>query len=395
VPSPDEQLKRLTRNAVDVLPAGELESKLKLGRPLRVKLGLDPGAVHVTLGWTVPLRKLREFQDLGHTAVLIVGDYTAQIGDPSEKESTRPMLSKEQVEENTQRVLDQFSLVLADENLEIRRNSEWLDALGTTGLLELSTHYTVARMLERDDFAKRFASSSPISIREFLYPLLQAYDSVAVEADVELGGSDQHFNLMVGRAIQRVYGQDPQVVMTMPLIEGTDGVKKMSQSLGNYIGITEPPDEIFGRLMRLPDHLMEKYFRLITSKSDEEIAVALTFLPQNAKRSLAEAVVSEFHGKEAAAAARERFDKLFVEHETPDDVPDVEIPADAVDGGKVYLPRVIAGIGFASSASEARRLIGGGGVYLDGVTVSAEEFTIDELRGRLLRVGKRRFARLV
>lgn len=391
---PLDELTQLTRNSAEVLPEGELERKLELGRPLRVKLGLDPGAVHVTLGWTVPLRKLRQFQDAGHTAVLIVGDYTAQIGDPSERESTRPMLSKEQVEENTGRVLEQFSLVLSDTNLEIRRNSEWLEGLGTTGLLQLATHYTVARMLERDDFAKRFDAGAPISVREFLYPLLQAYDSVAVEADVELGGTDQHFNLMVGRHIQRVYGQDPQVVLTMPLIEGTDGASVMGQSRGNYIGITEPPDEMFGKLMSLPDHLMEKYFRLLTDLSDDEIGRLDGVAPQERKRLLGTEIVALYHGAEAAAAARERFDRVFRDRGLPADVPEVAIPADCVTDGKVFVPKLLAAIGFAESTNAGKRLVAQGGVDVDGERLTTDEVDVSDLRGRVLKSGKRHFARL-
>lgn len=392
--SSSEQLDVLTRNAVDVLPKGELEAKLAKGRPLRVKLGLDPTAGHVTLGWAVQLRRLRAFQDAGHTAVLIIGDYTAQIGDPSERADTRPMLSKDEVEANAGRVLDQFALVLAGENLEIRRNSEWLDPLGTKGVLELATHYTVARMLDRDDFAKRFASNTPISIRELLYPLLQGYDSVAVQADIELGGTDQHFNLMVGRHLQRTFGQEPQVIITSPLIEGTDGVHAMSQSRGNYVGITEPADEMFGKLMSLPDALMEKYFKLTTDLSDGEIGQALSLPPQEAKRKLAEGVVKLYHGVAAASDARAHFDHVFVEHRPPEDMPEKRIPSECIETDKVYIPRLLHALGLASSGSEGKRLIAPGGVHIEGRTIEAEEVTVDELRGKVLRVGKRRFVRL-
>jgi len=393
--SPDQQLKIVTRDAVDVLPAGELERKLALGRPLRVKLGLDPTAGHVTLGWAVPLRRLRMFQKLGHQAVLIVGDFTARIGDPSEQASTRKILSKDEVDIYAQRVLDQFFLILDREQTEIRYNSEWLEPLGVEGFLDLASHQTVAHTLQRDDFAQRYASGAPLSLREFVYPLLQGYDSVAVNADIELGGTDQLFNLLVGRDLQRALGQDAQVVITNPLIEGTDGVKKMSQSLGNYVAVADPPDEIFGKLMSLPDELMEKYFRHTTDLSDDEIARTLELPPQEAKRCLGEEVVKLYHGAEAAAAARTRFDKVFVEHETPDDVAEMRIPSECIDGDKVYLPRLLAVIGLASSASDARRLIEQGGVHVDGRTVDTEEMAVDDLRGRLLRVGKRRFVRLV
>jgi tyrosyl-tRNA synthetase len=393
--TPDEQLHALTWNAAEVIPRDEFEAKLRLGRPLRVKLGLDPTAGDVTLGWTVVLRKLRAFQDLGHTAVLIVGDYTAQIGDPSERESTRPMLSAEEVEANVQRVLEQFSLVVAAENLEIRRNSEWLAPLGTTGILQLATHYTVARTLERDDFANRFAAGAPISVRELLYPLLQGYDSVAVRADIELGGTDQHFNLMVGRHLQRVYEQEPQIVLTMPLIEGTDGVHAMSQSRGNYIGITESPDEIFGKLMRLPDELMRKYFRLTTDLPLEEIeSIESGLRPEAAKRKLAHRVVGLYHGAAAADAALERFDRIFKEREIPQDVPEVALPADCVSDGEVDVPRLLKAIGLASSTSDARRALSQRGVHLDDETLTDERVVKERLVGRVLRRGKRRFARL-
>ncbi len=393
--SPNEQLQVVTRDAVDVLPAGELERKLSLGRPLRVKLGLDPTAGHVTLGWAVPLRRLRAFQTLGHQAVLIVGDFTARIGDPSEKASTRKILSKDEVDEYAERVLDQFFLILDRDRTEIRYNSEWLEPLGVEGFLDLASHQTVAQTLQRDDFAQRYASGAPLSLREFVYPLLQGYDSVAVNADVELGGTDQLFNLLVGRDLQRTFGQEAQVVITNPLIEGTDGVEKMSQSVGNYIAIAEGPDEMFGKLMSLPDELMDKYFRHTTDLADEEIAAVLALPPQDAKRKLGEEVVKLYHGPEAAAKARKHFDKVFVDHQTPDDVPEVPIPADCIDGDKVYLPRLLAAIGLASSSSAARRLIEQGGVHLGDRTVDAEEITVDDLRGGLLRVGKRRFVRPV
>jgi tyrosyl-tRNA synthetase len=390
-PQPDEQLRILSRNASEIVPEEDFAAKLREGRPLRVKLGLDPTAEHVTLGWAVVLRKLREFQDLGHTAVLIVGDFTAQIGDPSGRNETRPMLTKEQVDTYVDRVLKQFDLIVSPERLEIRRNSEWLEPLGVAGLLELSTHYTVSRMLDRDDFAKRYAEGVPISVRELLYPLLQAYDSVAVQADVELGGTDQHFNLMVGRHIQRAYGQEPQVVMTMPLLEGTDGVKKMSQSLGNYIGITEAPDEIFGKLMRVPDELMGKYLRLTTDVADAEIErMESTLPPQKLKRTLAREVVKLYHGGEAASAAADRFDKLFVAHEVPTDIAD-----HAIGEGEIFVPHLLVELGLATSSSDARRKIAQGGVRVDNEKLTEENVNADVLRGKVLQVGKRDFRRLV
>ncbi len=395
--TPDQQLHALTWNAAEVVPADGLASKLGAGRPLRVKLGLDPTAEHVTLGWAVVLRKLKEFQDFGHTAVLIVGDFTARIGDPSEQDKTRPMLSKEQVEEYTQRVLEQLFLILDREATEVRRNSEWLEALGVEGFLELASHQTVAHTLQRDDFAQRYASGTPISLREFVYPLLQGYDSVAVRADVELGGTDQHFNLLVGRDLQRAYDQEPQAVLTMPLIEGTDGVRKMSQSLGNYIAITDPPDEMFGKLMSIPDGLMDKYFRLTTGLSEEEIdAVAKDQpRPEVRKRILARRVVGLHHGDEAAASAADRFDKVFVEGEIPTDIPDVAIPEWCINGTAVYVPRLLAELGLVASSSAARRVISQGGVRVDGERLKTEDLDVGDLRGKVLAVGKRHFVRLV
>ena len=391
-----DQLKLLLADAAEVVPEEEFAEKLASERPLRVKLGLDPTAQHVTLGWAVVLRKLRQFQDMGHTAVLIIGDFTAQIGDPSEKNESRPMLTKQEVEAHAEHVLRQFDLILRPERLEVRRNSEWLEPLGVAGLLEVATHYSVARMLERNDFAERYAQGSSISIREFMYPLLQGYDSVAVEADVELGGTDQHFNLIVGRHLQRAYGQEPQVLLEMPLLEGTDGVKKMGQSVGNYIGITEPPDEIFGKLMRIPDAIMDKYFRLTTDLPDAEIAKLSDELPPQAlKRVLASEVVKLYHGEKAALAAAEHFDRVFVEHRAPADVSEAPIPSDCVRDGVVHVPNLMKTLGLASSTSDARRKIDQGGVYVDGVAITSEALDAEALRGHLLQVGKRHFVRLV
>jgi tyrosyl-tRNA synthetase len=388
-----EQLEILTRNAAEVVPVAELEAKLRTGRPLRVKHGVDPTAPHVHLGWSVPLRKLRRFQELGHTAVLVIGDFTARIGDPSGQDKTRPMLSKDEVDRFARAVLGEIETILLPERLEIRPNSEWLEALGTQGVLELASEYTVARTLERDDFAKRFAEESPITVREFLYPLLQAYDSVAVRADVEIGGTDQHFTFMVARHIQRSYGQEPQVVMTFPLLEGTDGVKKMSQSLGNYIGITEPPHDMFGKLMRVPDELMVKYFRLVTDLAPDEVERLAAELeagalrPEEAKRRLAGTVVAMYHGTDAAVEARTNFDRVFREHRPPTD-----IPTCIIEGDPVHLPKLIAEL-LGRSTSWARRQIEQGGVHLDGETVEAFELPADRLAGRVLRIGKRHFFR--
>ena len=397
-------LPTLLAGSAEVVPAEELERKLSLGRPLRVKLGLDPTAPVVTLGWAVVLHKLRQFQDAGHTAVLIVGDFTAQVGDPSGKTETRPRLSEEEVRGYAERLLDQFWKILDPERTEVRYNAEWLEPMGMEAILRLTASTTVARMLERDDFAKRYAQGEPISIMEFLYPLLQGMDSVAVEADVELGGRDQTFNLLVGRDLQREYEQEPQVALTTPLLVGTDGVQKMSQSAGNYIGITDPPDEMFGKLARVQDERIGEYrllaldfFRDPTEAERVEKGLADGSLDAwSEKRRLAREVVDLYHGDGAGAAAEERFDRVHREHELPDQIPDVVIPADLIIEGNVYLPKLMNVLGLADSNSHARRLIEQGGVRLDREPVSGDalELPAAELHGRVLQVGRRGFARL-
>ena len=392
------QLKRLLRGADTVLPAEDLTAKLEEGRPLRVKLGMDPTAPAVTLGWAVVLRKLRHFQELGHTAVLIVGDFTAQVGDPSGKSETRKRLSREEVVGYADSVLGQFQRILLPEPLEIRYNSEWLAQFDMAAVLELTSKATVAQMLERSDFANRFESGSPISVMEFLYPLLQGYDSVAVEADVELGGSDQLWNLMMGRVIQERYGMAPQVALTMPLLVGTDGQQKMSQSLGNYIGIDEPAEEQFGKTMSIPDDLMTSWFELATDVADEEvarIAAALstgTAHPGETKRRLAREIVTLYWGADAAAAAEEHFDTIHRRHQIPEDIPEYSAP----DEDPVSLPTLLRDAGLVKSGGEARRLIEQRAVKLDGEVVVAMEIAREELlRAGVLQVGKRRFLRIV
>ncbi len=396
-------LPQLLAGPADVVPEDGLREKLSLGRPLRVKLGLDPTAPAVTLGWAVVLRKLRQFQDLGHVAVLIVGDFTARVGDPSGKSETRPRLSKEEVDAYAERLLEQFWHILDRDRTELRRNSEWLEGLGMEDILRLTASTTVARTLEREDFATRYAQGRPISLMEFLYPLLQGYDSVATEADVELGGNDQLFNLLVGRDLQREHGQDPQVVLTTPLLVGTDGVQKMSQSLGNFVSITEPADEMFGKLVRVPDELIAEYRRLTLdffADPDEagRVAAGLADGSRDAwseKRRLAREVVDLYHGAGAGERAETRFGAVHREHEIPDDVPEAEIPASAIREGHVWLPRLLTETGLASSNAEARRLIEQGGVRLEGRAVGPDaELEPDELRGRVLQVGRRRFLRL-
>jgi tyrosyl-tRNA synthetase len=409
-PDPRSQFDFLVRNAAEVIPEEDFRSKLdraaEQNRPLRVKLGLDPTAADVTLGWAVVLRKLREFQDLGHTAVLIVGDFTAMVGDPSGKSETRPRLPRGAVRGFADRLLGQFGRILRDDRLEVRYNSEWLD-MDMEEVLRLTASYTVARMLERDDFATRFAEKRPISVMEFLYPLLQAKDSVAVEADVELGGTDQKFNLLVGRDIQRDYGQEPQAVFTMPLLEGLDGVQKMSQSLGNYVGVTDPPDEMFGKLMSIPDGLIVKYLRLCTPASNEEVAAAEKRLtdginPMEEKRRLAQRIVELYHGHLAAKQAERTFDRVHRERELPEDIKEVDVAEIAVhpvwqDVDGIPVATLLDLLDLASSRSEARRLIRQGGVRLDGEVVTDAEWRIPagRLAGTTWQVGRRKFVRLV
>jgi tyrosyl-tRNA synthetase len=390
----------LARNAEHIVPAEEFDARLKEGRPLRVKLGVDPTAKDVTLGWAVPLRKLREFQDAGHTAVLIVGDFTARIGDPSGKSATRPQLSAEDVRANSEACIGQLLDILSEENLEVRYNSEWLEPLDLPGVLRLTSQYTVAQMLERDDFAQRYKARRPIAIVELMYPLMQAYDSVAIKADIELGGTDQLFNLLVGRDLQKAHEQRPQVAFTMPLLVGLDGVQKMSQSLGNYIGIREDPEEMFGKLMSIPDDLVGQYAALAAGLEPDEVAeldaAAAAGGPGagDAKRTVARAVVAIYHSSEAAERAEAAFDRLFRAKEAPEEVEEVAIPEGAVDGDNVYLPRILAELGLAKSRGEARRLIAQSGVKLNGEPVSGEEVRAEDLAGGLLQVGKRRFVRI-
>jgi tyrosyl-tRNA synthetase len=381
----------LARNAVDCLPEGALEHKLALDRPLRVKLGIDPTAPDIHLGFTVVLQKLREFQDLGHTVVLIVGDYTARVGDPSGRSSTRPVLDPAEIDANARTFQEQALKVLDADRLEVRFNSEWLD-MPMADLFSLLRTTTVAQVLERDDFAKRFAAREPISVLELLYPLLQGYDSVAIEADVELGGTDQKFNLLLGRDIQRAYGQPEQVVMTVPLLTGTDGERKMSKSLNNYIGITEPPEQIYGKTLSIPDASLESWYSLLLGS---ELPSSLG--PREAKRALARALVERFHGPEAAREAERAFDQIYVRHEVPTDVPVVRWPgsADGESGSVVHLPALLAQA-FGISTSQARRSLAQGGVKLDGRPIENGSLDMDaaDVDGKVLQLGKRRFARV-
>lgn len=390
-----EQHSYLMRGVDTVVPETELADRLAEGRPLRVKLGLDPTAPSVTLGWAVVLRKLRHFQELGHTAVLIVGDFTAQVGDPSGKSETRKRLSADEVRGYADRLLGQFAKVLLPEPLEVRYNSEWLGSLDMAEVLELTSKVTVAQMLERDDFRKRFDGQQPISVMEFMYPLLQGYDSVAVEADVELGGADQLWNLMMGRVLQERYGQRAQMALTMPLLIGTDGEQKMSQSLGNYIGVTDEPDDMFGKVMSIPDALMRQYFELATEVSTAEISADMEGLamggvhPGDLKRRLGREIVDLYHpgsGSDAEAA----FDQVFRQGGVPDEIDDYPLGAETDQ----WLPGLITAAGLTASNGEARRMISQGAVKVDGTKIELETVPRADLAGRVLQVGKRRFVRL-
>jgi len=373
----------LTRNAVDVLPAGELERKLKLGRPLRVKLGIDVTAPYVTLGNGVPLRRMRAFQDEGHIGVLIVGDYTTRIGDPSGRSAERPILDPAEIDRMAQNFFDNAKTIIDPDRTEVRFNSEWLSKLDFAELLRLTRTTTVARMLERDDFAKRFAGNVPISISELLYPLMQAYDSVAIEADVELGGTDQTYNLLAGRDVMEAYGLDPQLALTVPLLLSWDGTR-MSSSRGNYIGLLEPADEQFGKTMRIPDDMLGQWWTLVAEQPVPEGE------PMEAKLALARYIVARSHGEEAARSAEEHFTRVVREGGVPEEIPEAPLPAE----DPVHLPALLADHGLVGSRGEARRLLEQGAVKIDGEVVTDLDVPRERLNHAVLHVGKRRFLRL-
>lgn len=412
-PTPDlpddlsEQYQDLRTGCVDVLPAGDLLRRLVLaraeGRPLRAKLGVDPTAPDIHLGHTVVLRKLRQYQEFGHTAVLIIGDYTAKVGDPSGRSKARPTLDDEEIAANAATYVEQAGKVLDMEKVELVRNGDWLGPMRMNDVLRLTAVSTVARMLERDDFSKRYETGEPISMLEFMYPLLQGYDSVAVRADVELGGTDQTFNLLMGRTVMESYGLPPQSIMTVPLLVGTDGVQKMSKSYGNYVGVDDAAEDMFGKVMSIPDSLMASYWTLLTGaghKEVEDVQARLAsgaYHPAEAKRDLASRIVTLYHGPAGADSARAHFDRVFREKERPEDLEEYALPAAAIKGGVVWLPRLLVEIGLASSNADARRLIEQGGVRLDGevVTDAAVDLEPDRLRGAVLQAGRRRFIRIV
>jgi tyrosyl-tRNA synthetase len=395
----DEQLEFLTARHVDLFSAAELTRKLaaaaKEKRGLRIKYGADPSAPDIHLGHVVGLNKLREFQDAGHTVVFIIGDFTGMIGDPSGKSATRPALSREQVLANAESYKRQIFKVLDPEKTEVRFNSEWLGGMKFEDVIRLSAHVTVAQLLARDDFSKRYAENRPISLVEFLYPLVQAYDSVMVKADVELGGTDQLFNLLLGRELQKIFGQEPQVVMTLPLIEGLDGVQKMSKSLGNYVGVNESAKEMFGKLMSVSDELMWKYFLHILCRLPEEIKTMQAKVasgelhPRAVKDELGRCVVDRFVGAGEGQKASEEFARIFSQNELPDDMPDLKLD------GETGIIDLVVKAGFAASTSEARRLVQQGGVRINDEQISDLKAVITPVDGMILKVGKRKFSRIV
>ena len=401
--SVDEQMRIIESGVAKIVPEADLKKKLERGKPLNIKLGVDPTSPDLHLGHAVPLRKMRQFQDLGHKVTLIIGNGTALIGDPSGKNSTRPQLSQEQIEQNAQTYVAQAMKILDPEKTAIVRNGDWILSLDLKHLLELCSKFTVARILERDDFTKRYQSQTPIALHEFLYPVMQAYDSVMIHADVEMGGTDQLFNLLAGRDLMEKMGMEPQVALTMPLLEGTDGVRKMSKSYGNYIGLTDEPAEMFGKTMSIPDEMIAKYYRLASSKSLDEVEAIEASLadgtadPYALKRALGRDLVDTYHGAGQGELAEAAFDRVFKKDELPADIAEVSVDLAPADDGTIYLPGVLKEAGLAPSAGEARRLIDGGGVKIDQVAVAPKSYHVDAAsvpHGCVLQVGKRKFARL-
>lgn len=395
----DDIVHVINSGTADIVPLADLRKKLESGRTLRIKLGVDPTAPDLHLGHAVPLRKLRQFQDLGHQVVLIIGDFTALIGDPSGRSTTRPALTREQIDANATTYIEQAYKILDPARTEMRRNSEWLGKLDFEGVLRLSSQFTVARILERDDFQKRYREGIGISLHELLYPMAQAYDSVAIEADVELGGTDQLFNLLAGRELMEKSGMEPQVCLTLPLLEGTDGVQKMSKSYGNYIGLTDPPAEMFGKAMSIPDELMVKYYRLCTPLHVEDVDGIETGLadgslhPNQIKRRLAREIVALYHSEAEAHEAEEAFDRVFKQHDIPTDVPEITLSL----AEEVHIPALLKDLGLVVSNAEGRRMIDQGAVKLDGESLSPGEYDISKeaIAGRVVQVGKRRYARVL
>ncbi len=398
-PPINEQMDVIKRGVVELLPEDELvkklERSLKENKPLVIKQGFDPTAPDIHLGHTVGIRKLKHFQDLGHQVVVIIGDYTAMVGDPSEKNSTRPRLSHEQVMEHAKTYQEQFFKILDPEKTIVRFNGEWFSKMNFAEIMELASKFTVARMLERDDFAKRYANQQPISIHEFFYPLMQGYDSVMIKADVEIGATEQKFNLVIGRDIQREYGQEPQVILTLPVLEGLDGKQRMSKSIGNYIGIDEDPVQMYGKTMSIPDELIYRYFELVTDVTQEELQTIKHQLqdsavnPRDLKMQLAFTLVRMYHGAQEAERAAQEFKKVFVKKDIPDEMPEV-----GLDRAEMRIDELLVATKTAQSKSEARRLITGGGVSVDGKKIT-DPFAVVALKdGQILKVGKRKFVKI-
>jgi len=395
----EEQLKQLRRGTSEIISEEELLTKLKrstqTGKPLKIKAGFDPSCPDIHIGNAVPIRKLRQFQDLGHQVVFLIGDFTGMIGDPSERSETRKRLSSEEVKQNAETYKNQIYKILDPDKTTVDFNSRWCSPLKFEDVLELAAKYTVARLLERDDFMTRFKNGKPISMLEFIYPLVQGYDSVVLEADVELGGTDQRWNCLVAREIQREYGQEPEVVITLPLLVGTDGSQKMSKSLGNYIGIDEPPREIFGKTMSIPDELIYSYFELATDISDDELEeirgeiTAEVSNPRDLKAKLARRLVSMYHSRETAASAQAEFERMFKEGGLPD-----EMPVHRQEGEKIWIVKLLTESGLAESSSEARRLVQQGGVYIEENRIQDVDYSVKLDREFILRVGKRRFIKV-
>ena len=400
----EEQIKMLTRGVSDLISEEDLKKKLKkseeTGEPLKVKLGLDPTAPDIHLGHTVVLRKLRQFQDLGHEVYLVIGDYTGRVGDPTGKSETRKQLTEEEIMANARTYEEQFSIVLDPDKTNLVFNSEWLADLKLLDIIDLSSRYTVARMLEREDFSNRYENNQPISLHEFFYPLMQGYDSVAIEADIELGGTDQRFNLLVGRKLQSEYDQEPQVLMMMPLLEGLDGVKKMSKSLDNYIGVYDKPVDMYGKVMSVPDNLIGRYFELLTDLPADELSKIKTELdndnvnPMKLKKRLARVLVTEYHSSEAAEKAAQEFERVFSEGELPEDMPVVEISQDQLEDGELWIVKLVAATGHVDSNSQARRMIKQGAVYIDGERYDKINLDLELKDGMIVKIGKRRYAEI-
>ena len=401
--SVDEQLHIIQSGTFEIKPLDGLRKKLEKGKPLTIKLGVDPTSPDLHIGHAVPLRKLRQFQDLGHNVTLIIGDGTALIGDPSGRNSTRPQLTKEQVDKNAETYMAQAMKILDPERTTVRHNRDWILSMDLGDLLSLLSNFTVARILERDDFNNRYHSQQPIALHEFLYPVMQAYDSVVIDADVELGGSDQLFNLLAGRELMEKMGKEPQICLTMPLLEGTDGVRKMSKSYGNYVGLTDAVNDMFGKVMSIPDEMMVKYYRLASTLPVDQIDAIEeglkndTLHPNKVKRALARNIVAAYHSEEEAVEAEAAFDRQFKQHEIPEDIAEFAADLAPNDEGKVYVAKILADAGLCQSAGEARRMIDQGGVKVNGEALAAKEYNVapEKLEGAVLQVGKRKFAKLV